>query len=74
MAVLPEFRHSGVGRALVEAFCERAFDEGAERVGLIVDVQNPKAEELYRSVGFERVGERTFFGHRMHHLQKPTYK
>ena len=70
VAVLPEFRHSGVGRALVEAFCERAFAEGAERVGLIVDVQNPKAEELYRSVGFERVGERTFFGHQMHHLQK----
>ncbi len=70
VAVLPEFRGRGIGSALVEAFCERAFIEGAERVGLIVEEENTKAERVYQSLGFERVGERLFFGHRMHHLQK----
>lgn len=70
VAVLPDFRGRGVGVALVEALCARAFSEGAERVGLIVDVENPRAERLYASQGFECVGERTFFGHRMRHLQR----
>ena len=70
VAVMPEFRGYGVGSALVEAFCDKAFAEGAERVGLIVDIENPNAEKLYTSQGFKRVGKRTFFGHKMYHLQK----
>ena len=69
VAVRPEWRALGVGRALVVAFCERAFAEGHERVGLIVDCANPKAEQLYASLGFGRVGSRDFFGHQMWHLQ-----
>ena len=70
VGVLPEFRGLGVGGALIEAFCERAFAEGHERVGLIVDCDNPKAERLYSSLGFERIGTRIFFGHHMWHLQR----
>lgn len=70
IGVLPEFRGMGVGRALIAAFCDKAFTEGHERVGLIVDFDNPDAEKLYRSLGFERVGERLFFGHQMRHLQR----
>lgn len=70
VAVLPRFRGLGVGKALVNAFVERAFAEGAERVGLIVDKENPYAEKLYTSQGFVAVGERMFFNHEMRHLQK----
>ena len=70
VGVMPEFRGYGVGRALVTAFYERAFAEGYERVGLIVDYANPNAEKLYASLGFERVNTRLFFGHQMWHLQK----
>lgn len=70
VGVLPEFRGLGVGRALVATFCEKAFTEGHERVGLIVDYANPQAEKLYTALGFERVGTKQFFGHRMWHLQK----
>ena len=70
VAVVPEFRGCGVGAALVNAFCERAFAEGAECVGLIVEEENDDAEKLYLSQGFTQVGERLFFGHQMHHLQK----
>ncbi len=70
VGVLPAFRGLGVGRALVAAFCDKAFAEGHERVGLIVDCANPKAEKLYTSLGFKRVGTKQFFGHQMWHLQK----
>lgn len=70
VAVVPEFRAFGVGRLLVESFCNRAFDEGHNRVGLIVDFDNPQAEKLYASLGFKCVGSRLFFGHKMWHMQR----
>lgn len=70
VAVLPKYRGEGVGRALVEAFCQRAFAEGHHRVGLIVDVENPNAERLYTSLGFKRINTKPFFTHLMWHLQR----
>lgn len=70
VAVLPRFRGLGVGTALITAFVEHAFTNGAERVGLIVDKENPYAEKLYTSQGFVAIGERMFFNHEMRHLQK----
>ena len=69
VGVLPEYRNMGVGRELIRAFCDKAFSDGYERVGLIVDCDNPHAERLYTSLGFERVGTRQFFSHKMWHLQ-----
>ena len=74
VAVWPEYRGLGIGRELIEAFCERARHKGHERVGLIVDCENPTAERLYLSLGFERVDSRLFFGHRMWHLQRRCKK
>lgn len=70
VGVMPEFCGQGVGRALIEALCERGLSEGHEYAGLIVDCDNPRAEKLYTSLGFERVGTRIFFGHQMWHLQR----
>ena len=70
VAVLPEYRGVGVGQALISALCDKAFADGHEQVGLIVDFDNPQAEKLYTALGFERVGTRLFFGHKMWHLQK----
>lgn len=69
LGVLPHFRGLGVGAQLLMAMSHRAFSEGHERVGLIVDVDNPRAERLYTSLGFRRVGTRQFLGHKMWHLQ-----
>ena len=69
LAVLPQFRGCGVGRALLNAAAERAFSMGFERVGLIVDFDNPRAEKLYSSLGFVRVNPTTFLGHDMWHMQ-----
>ena len=69
LAVLPQFRGKGVGGALLVAARDRAFVAGYERVGLIVDFANPRAEALYNSLGFERVNVIKFLGHDMWHLQ-----
>lgn len=70
IAVFSKFRGLGIGSALVEAFCRRAFEQGHKCVGLIVDCENPKAEELYTALGFKRVKTKIFFGHQMWHLQR----
>lgn len=70
LAVLPQYRGCGVGRMLLSAAAERAFAAGHERVGLIVDFDNPRAEALYSSLGFKRVNPTTFLGHNMWHMQK----
>lgn len=70
IGVLPEFRRCGIGGRLLAAMRDKAFAEGYERVGLLVDVENPDAERLYFALGFEEVGSKTFFGHRMRHLQQ----
>ena len=69
VGVLPHFQGRGIGRMLVAAFCSKVFAEGHQRVGLIVDRENPRAESLYASLGFRRVGTKPFFGHHMWHLQ-----
>ena len=69
LSVMPSFRGKGVGRALLAALRDKAFERGYERVGLLVDFDNPRAEKLYSSFGFERVNETTFLGHRMWHMQ-----
>lgn len=74
VGVLPEFRGLNVGRTLVREFCNKVFATQHNCVGLIVDSNNPQTEKLYTSLGFERVGTRLFFGHRMWHLQMRNNK
>ena len=69
LGILPEYRGLGIGRKLMIALREKAFNEGHDCVGLMVDFLNPNAERLYLSIDFERVEKRIFFGHDMWHLQ-----
>lgn len=69
LAVLPHYRGMGIGQKLLLAAMQNAKAEGHRRVGLLVDQENPRAEQLYRSLGFEHVDERPFFGFMMQHMQ-----
>ena len=71
LAVFPPFRHQGVGKALILALCDKAFSEGHQRVGLLVDKDNAKAERLYTSLGFQRINTKQLFDHDLWHMQKP---
>jgi ribosomal-protein-alanine N-acetyltransferase len=57
LAVDPKFRRRGLGALLVENLMREARAQGARRLFLEMRRGNP-AEHLYRSLGFDPVGER----------------
>ncbi|MDY7097751.1 MAG: GNAT family N-acetyltransferase [Pseudomonadota bacterium] len=57
IAVDPEYRKSGLGKALIELLFNAASERGATRIYLEMRKGNP-AVHLYRKVGFEPIGER----------------
>lgn len=69
LAVPEAFRRQGIASKLLGAVIEKAERMGLPAVGLLVDKENPKAERLYRKIGFKKVGESSFGGHPMKHLQ-----
>lgn len=68
VGVLPEYRGRGIASLLFEAQCQRAASLGHKVAGLIVDEEKPKAEALYKRLGFKHVDNRNFFGHTMKHM------
>lgn len=58
VAVAPEARGAGIGRALVEAALERVRLRGSRECFLEVRESNRVAQDLYLDLGFETVGRR----------------
>ena len=56
MYVVPEARGRGVARELLVALEEAARELGYERVRLDTGPKQPHAERLYRSAGYEEIG------------------
>lgn len=69
IGVAPRARGCGIGAGLLENIRKEAFSRGYQRVGLLVDAENPAAERLYERMGFELCGEVWLLGHRMFHMQ-----
>ena len=59
VAVRPEYRNRGIGRALTLAAMQHAKQRRADETWLHVRDDNPGAIELYRSLGFVDVTRRT---------------
>ena len=55
IAVVPEFRRSGLGRKLLQNLLSQATQSGARDVFLEVRADNEAAIELYRSEGFQQI-------------------
>ena len=70
IGVDPSMRSHGIGSRLFEAAFIKAREAGFRKVGLLVDVDKPKAEALYMRLGFTLAGTKDFFGHEMKHMQK----
>ena len=62
LAVWPEYRGQGIGRALLEKAINNGKAKGLT-VTLAVDPVNDNARHLYRSLGFCDDGELFIFGH-----------
>ncbi len=52
LIVLPEHRHIGIGRALLESLKNKAIEKGCSRITLEVRIDNSRAQQLYKSLGF----------------------
>ncbi len=61
VAVTPEMRRCGIGRALIEGLIARGRDLSLSFWTLEVRESNEGAIALYSSLGFERVGKRPRF-------------
>ncbi len=58
LAVLPEHRHSGLGKYLLDQVKQTARERGAHRLLLEMRDGNP-AERIYLAAGFAPIGRRT---------------
>ena len=73
IAVSPDCRGKGVGKALMESMHEKAKALGAERMLLEVRVSNQPAISLYEKYGYEKYGLRENYypdGEDAHLMQK----
>ncbi len=61
VAVHPDARREGLGRAIVDALIEEALERGLEQVSLEVRVSNLAAIALYERAGFTVEGKRKSF-------------
>lgn len=61
IAVHPDFRRRGLGRAITERLLQTARDYGVTRVFLEVRKSNTAAKKLYENAGFIVCGERKNF-------------
>ncbi len=58
LAVAPEWRKKGIGRALMKALIEQLHSRGITALFLEVRISNLPAQNLYRGLGFVEVGRR----------------
>jgi len=58
VAVVENARRRGLARTLVQTLIAEARDRGAREIFLEVRVDNPNAQSLYDSLGFERIAVR----------------
>ena len=58
IAVVATARRSGLGRTLMRSLISEAASRGAKEIFLEVRADNPSAESLYRSLGFEQLAIR----------------
>lgn len=58
IAVAPRARRNGLGRVLMNAMIGEARSRGAREIFLEVRADNPGAQALYLSLGFEEIGVR----------------
>lgn len=69
MAILPQFRGRGLGKALMLAAIAQGRQRGFRQFALIVDVDKPRLQQYYQSIGFTPADSIDFFGHRFNRLR-----
>ncbi len=68
LSVNPAYQGKGIGKQLIVAALHWAKELGHQKVGLLVDQDNPNAKRLYESLGFVNVADKYLLGKRHEHL------
>jgi ribosomal protein S18 acetylase RimI-like enzyme len=61
-AVDPAWQGRGIGRDVLRRVCRELRDEGIQRIGLEVAVENDHALRLYTSLGFTQITTEDYYG------------
>jgi len=69
IGVDPNMQGKGIGSGLLQFVIDLYVHQKEQTIGLLVDKENPGAKKLYLNKGFKVVGEKTFGGREMEHLQ-----
>jgi ribosomal protein S18 acetylase RimI-like enzyme len=59
LAVTPAYRGKGIGTQLLQHCIANATAAGANRIFISVDINNPRAQKLYESIGFQVIATKT---------------
>lgn len=70
LAVLPRFRGRGISRMLIEKAEKEGLNKGYNKISILADVNNEKAFNIYKKLGYEKDCELDVLGYRFHHLVK----
>lgn len=60
LAVLPEYRHRGAGRELLDFCAEKVRQLGGKKITLSIIEENTKLENWYEAYGFTHTGTKKF--------------
>jgi ribosomal protein S18 acetylase RimI-like enzyme len=60
LAVLPAYRHNGIGKRLLDAAAREIAKRGATRIGIGIIDENTVLKNWYRSNGFTETGTKKF--------------
>ena len=62
LAVHPEYRRMGIGRALLEDGIKIGLSKGFTQIALVADAGMPHLIKIYQSIGFVPADHRNVFG------------
>lgn len=69
VGVHPLSQGKGIGSALFQFFIQEYVENRNQKLGLLVEIDNPQAKKLYLKLGFKVINECTLAGKKMEHLQ-----
>lgn len=74
VGVDPLHQGKGIGAFIFHSLIKEYVGLQKKTLGLLVDIDNPKAKKLYLKLGFKEQGKKTLAGKQLEHLQYlPTY-
>lgn len=70
LAVYEAYRGHGLSRMLIEAFEAKGKALGYEKISILADQHNPKAQAIYEKMGYQSDALYEVLGHVYHHMVK----